>query len=276
MRTSPMLLVAICAALPTQAHEFWIEPASFRPEVRRQVDVALMVGDGFPGEPFSRKPQRTVRFEQTRADPRGAPASEPIAGRVGAHPAGRCAFTEPGNHILIFRSNHAFVELEAEKFESYLREKGLEGIITQRAERNASNKPGREAYSRCAKALVQARGDGPVPSEKPDRAVGLPLEIVALSDVHLPGAATQPLTFQLLHDGKPLASALVLAQRRGDKVHSNTRTDADGRVTLTLEQPGVWLVAAVHMTPAPDNLGADWESLWASLTFELAAAPVRP
>jgi hypothetical protein len=39
----------------------------------------------------------------------------------------------------------------------------------------------------------------------------------------------------------------------------------------------VWLVKAVHMVPAPAGSGADWESIWASLTFKAsridAAAP---
>ena len=46
------------------------------------------------------------------------------------------------------------------------------------------------------------------------------------------------------------------------------RTDAQGRARLRLDRPGVWLVKAVHMIPAPAGAGADWESFWASLTFE--------
>jgi len=38
---------------------------------------------------------------------------------------------------------------------------------------------------------------------------------------------------------------------------------------LGLPRPGVWLVKVVHMVPAPKDTGADWESLWASLTFEI-------
>ena len=47
----------------------------------------------------------------------------------------------------------------------------------------------------------------------------------------------------------------------------------DGQIlettTFDLTPPGVWLVKAVHMVPAPAASGADWESLWASLTFEV-------
>jgi hypothetical protein len=49
----------------------------------------------------------------------------------------------------------------------------------------------------------------------------------------------------------------------------SARTNASGRVAFDLAPAGVWLVKAVHMVPAPPASGADWESLWASLTLEL-------
>jgi len=45
-------------------------------------------------------------------------------------------------------------------------------------------------------------------------------------------------------------------------------TDAAGRVSFTLPQRGVWLIKSVQMIPAPAASGAEWESLWASVTFE--------
>ena len=53
---------------------------------------------------------------------------------------------------------------------------------------------------------------------------------------------------------------------------AQARTDANGLATLRLDRPGEWMVSAVHMTPCPERTIADWESLWASVTFELAAA----
>jgi hypothetical protein len=47
------------------------------------------------------------------------------------------------------------------------------------------------------------------------------------------------------------------------------RSDKEGRVTFRLPRSGMWLVKAVHMIPAPPDTKADWESFWASLTFEL-------
>ena len=47
-----------------------------------------------------------------------------------------------------------------------------------------------------------------------------------------------------------------------------TRTDAQGRVQLSVE-PGQWLVKAVYMKGADAASGADWESVWTALTFEV-------
>ena len=46
------------------------------------------------------------------------------------------------------------------------------------------------------------------------------------------------------------------------------RTDSQGRVSFPLQRAGMWLIKAVHMMAAPAGSGADWESIWASLTFE--------
>jgi uncharacterized GH25 family protein len=46
------------------------------------------------------------------------------------------------------------------------------------------------------------------------------------------------------------------------------RTDSAGRVAFAITKPGLWLIKTVHMIEAPPDSGADWESLWASLTFE--------
>ena len=80
------------------------------------------------------------------------------------------------------------------------------------------------------------------------------------------------LPVRLLYEGKPLAGALVMALQRGRPgAVASVRSDSKGRATLKLDRPGLWLIKAVHMIPAPADAGADWESFWASLTFTLPA-----
>ncbi|HEY8849582.1 MAG TPA: DUF4198 domain-containing protein, partial [Thermoanaerobaculia bacterium] len=73
----------------------------------------------------------------------------------------------------------------------------------------------------------------------------------------------------VLFEGKPVANAFVTAIHRDDPAaRVSARSDASGRVTLSLPRSGVWLVKSVQMIAAPAGSNADWESLWASLTFE--------
>jgi uncharacterized GH25 family protein len=66
---------------------------------------------------------------------------------------------------------------------------------------------------------------------------------------------------------------LVVAINKEDPSAKMTaRTDANGRVRLNLPRSGMWMIKAVHMVSAPPDSGADWESIWASLTFELHPA----
>jgi uncharacterized GH25 family protein len=104
-----------------------------------------------------------------------------------------------------------------------------------------------------------------------DRVLGLRLELIPEKNPYTlaPG---QDLPVRLLYGGAPLVGAKVAAVPKDQPSRQVAqRTDAQGRVRLRLERPGVWLVKAVHMIAAPAGSGADWESFWASLTFALPA-----
>ncbi len=265
LRRAAAVLVAIAllgAAAPARAHDFWIEPSTFRPSAGAVVRVALRVGDAFPGEAVPRSNERIVRFVRcTRKD------EKDVAGVDGGEPAGMMRIDEDGLCVVGYRSTNARVELEAPKFESYLREQGLDEIVRQRKERGESGKPGREQYSRCAKALLlvgEARG------EPADRALGLTLELVAETNPYAlkPG---DEFVVRLLHEGKPVRGALVAAAPRagGREQRRTARSDAEGRVRFRLEKAGFWLISSVRMARVTDASSADWESYWASLTFEV-------
>ena len=254
-------VVLFFAAAPLLAHDFWIEPSTFRPEVGATVGFALRVGEGFHGDPVPRAPGRILRFVLV------SPSREtPVEGVPGHDPAGVARVSEPGIHVVGYRSSSSKVELDAEKFERYLREEGLETIIAARARRGESGKPSREIYSRCAKTLLAAGGAGKTGY---DRELGFTLELVSEKNPYAYRSGG-PFPVRLRYREKPLEGALVVAlNREAPERRLSARTDAEGRVAFALARPGAWLVKAVHMVPAPADSGADWESLWASLTFEV-------
>ncbi len=266
---APMLLRSLSAmlialfAVSLHAHDFWIEPSSFHVEPGASVSLALRVGEQFRGEPVGRNSARIRRFVVS-----GPAGEQVVGGEEGADPAGSVRLVTPGLYLVAYHNSPSSITLEAAKFEPYLEEEGLERIIALRSERGESALPAREIYSRCAKALVLS-GNGPTAGY--DRRLGFPLELVPEADPYASRGGRLPV--RILFQGRPLEGALVVALAKNEPRRKlAVRSDHDGRVAFELGA-GRWLVKAVHMLPAPKGSGADWESLWASLTFELPARP---
>jgi uncharacterized GH25 family protein len=261
-RHSFFFALASLAAAAVSAHDFWIEPSAYRVAKAAHLDVALRVGEGYRGEPVARDPAKIRRFVVV-----GPAGERALDGDAGQDPAGKAEIKGPGLFVIGYHSQPSSITLEAPKFEAYLRVEGLERVIALRAERGQSAAPGRELYSRCAKALVAS---GSADTGQADRRLDLPLELVPEANPYRSGGG--PAAVRLLFRGQPLQGALVVALPKdapGKKLEA--RSDASGRVVLELGAGRTWLVKAVHMVEAPAGSGADWESLWASLTFEIPA-----
>ena len=218
------------------------------------VSAGLRVGQEFIGDPVARETDGIEKFVV-----RDAAGEHDVAGFEGRDPAGLFRVEKAGGAIVGYRSRTKPLEMPPEKFEQYLRDEGLERIIALRAQRGESKKPSREIYSRCAKALLIA-GAGPTAFEKP---LGFRYEIVPLK------LDADTADVKVLYESKPLAGALVVAMHRDDpSLRIRVRSDAAGRASFKLPKRGVWMIKSVQMIAAPPSSNADWESLWASLTFE--------
>lgn len=279
-----LLLGSAAAAPPAAAHEFWLAPSAYHAAAGDTVSVSAFVGTGFRGERRLYSPSRaaafTLRAARTLDLTKVARPGEPVLARFVA--------PDRGGALVTYLSEFAAIALPGDEFDEYLALEGLDGALAaRRAGRRGNPEPGgesavrdsiglepvRERYRRCAKAWVS--GDDSVRALEP---VGLPFEIVPLST---PGRGAS-LALRVDFDGRPLAGALVrawcAALDRDDRptdaaardsigAAAEGRTGADGRVVLTTDKPGEWLVSVVHMIPSRDPGAADWESYWASLTF---------
>lgn len=264
-RLVPLLVLALLARA-VHAHDFWIAPSSFRPQVDTRVSVDLQVGEHWLGEAVARNPERIVLFAARTVDG----AEKPLVGIDGKVPAGFWRPASVGAACLVYRSSFASLSLDAPKFEKYLASEGLEHIQATRAERGQTDRPSRERYARCAKSLVWVGAKAPESDATIDTALGLPLEITVSENPYAlkPGAE---ITVQVTFQGRPLAGVLVgCAPKSAPETEVRKRSDADGRASFTLDRASAWLVRGVHMIACPDPAAADWESYWASVTFEIA------
>ncbi len=251
------VVVGLLLAPGAVAHDFWIEPGSFRPAVGAKVPLRLFVGMDFAGEPTVYLPDTFERYAVIGPD-----GERGISGTLGDDPAGQFTVSRPGPYIVAYRSTRFTVTFDTlAEFEQYLEKEGLERVKTLHAYGAPKGKVIRENYSRSAKSLVIVGK----PGAAADRALGLRLELIAEKNPY----TTSRVPLRLLYEGKPLADALVVAFNKAEPLKKlKARTDKDGRVQLDFNRRGTWLVTSVHMFPAPPKTNADWESVWASLTFE--------
>jgi len=279
MRRVAALAALTLIAPPAGAHEYWLSPSSYRAHRGDTLAIAAYAGTGFRGEgkPFARaRAVRLVLRSRREFD------LAPLAVNGDLTFARWIAEDELGA-VAVYESNFTALELPAAEFDAYLRLEGLDGPLRARQALGAAAGPGRERYARCAKTWIAGRD-----SARLTGAAGLPLELVpvtgpAASGTALPGAR---LAVRVLYRGRPLAGALVRSWNRPlgraaapldpagrDSVGAagEARSGPEGIATLAVDRPGEWLLSVVHMTPSEDRAAADWQSLWASLTFALEA-----
>ncbi len=263
------LLAALClflngTILTAASHDFWIEPSGFKPAPGTLIDVRLLIGNPFAGEPVLRDSNKISKFFILNSK-----EEKSVLGFEGKDPAGYLRLTEPGLHIIGYQSSGEKSVLEAGEFEKYLKQYGLENIRAMRSRQNERQKPGREIFSRCAKSLIFLSGENPQ-SAAFDRHIGLSLEMIPGKNPYLlhPG---EQLPVRLLYNEEPVEGAQIVLSLRGHPEKTKRiRSAKDGMVVLDLPQKGDWLVTVVHMVPAADGINADWESFWGSLSFMIS------
>lgn len=234
------ILAALLTATSALAHDFWLEPSTFRPAAGDIVTIALRVGENFTGDPVPRRPDRIVRFIA-----RDAKGTRDVPGMANEDPAGMVRVE--GATVVGYEGLPTPHVISRAKFEQFLGEEGVTHLVKSPPAGEV-----REQFTRYVKTVL---GEG-AGVEQP---LGFRFELLPDRDLR---------SYRVLFEEKPLAGALVVAIRQDDPAKKlEARTDADGRVTLATDARAVWLVKAVHLVRAPAGSGSVWESLWASVTF---------
>jgi hypothetical protein len=165
------------------------------------------------------------------------------------------------------------IELAAKDFNEYLAHDGVLDVLASRKEKGELEKDARELYSKHVKAIFQV---GRQRSEGFKTKLGYPIEIVPLQNPYQlgKGAVLQVL---VVKDDEPMANQLVYASYAGYHKHGMTgghleavkmRTDQNGVAKIKISATGHWYIRLIHMVPSGKE-GIDYESNWATLTFEI-------
>ena len=259
------MLVSFLAVIPTlAAHDLYILPGAFQVVPGQMLRVAYHNGDAFPE---SEAAPPLTRLTGARLVSRRGSVSVGGLRVEGKEVLGEVVVPKGGSWQLAVSTRPNFIALEAAKFVEYLKEEGLDEVIAWRRTHGEEGRPGRERYSKFAKSVLRdGAGDDFYLT-----ALGLPIEIVLLGDPAKLKAGDKLPVIVLLR-GKPAAGLQVEAARAlGGKAKTSAigRTGADGRIDILIDQAGRWRLHSLRMERCAEPKVADWESLWASVTFEV-------
>ena len=146
-------------------------------------------------------------------------------------------------------------------------------MLEARRREGTADRAAAERYSKHVKPILQV---GKATTDSFDHRFGYPIEIVPLVN---PGtlAAGRSLEFLVLAEGVPVAGQLVYASFDGFHTHDDSgshheaaqlRTDEKGVARVELSRSGRWYLRLIRMLPSVEE-GVDYESNWATLTFEV-------
>lgn len=247
------------------AHEFWLMPSKFRAKVNEPIILTFYVGEDFTGEVWAKKAQRTLNLThylgKTSNDLTDLAIKNDSTDIM-------LSWKEEGTHVLTMESKNSVIALEAQKFNDYLKDDGIDNIYQLREKNGDLDKPSRELYRRCAKTLIQIGSKTDKTFKKP---TGMPLEIIPLQNPYASKIGDK-MTVQVLFNGKPLVDKMIVTWHKTATTKTRQqklRTNAKGEMTFALDQNGQWMVSLVHMIPLVNNPEGNYQSYWGNLTFEL-------
>ena len=230
--------------------------------------MTILVGHGPFRSRWSGALDRVVLLESYGAN--GA-----VDQRAALHPSpdkdADIGFQAPGTYVLGFQSSYAESNLPSIRYNDYIKVEGLTPAISLRERAKATDTPGREIYSRRAKALFNV-GDPTKPQPWVTRPIGLSLEIVPDKNPYKL-KPNEELPVHVLYEGKPLAGALVKLTNlefdvRPIAIHMS---DAQGRASFVVPRTGTWLINVIWTKPITGNPKADFDTTFSSLTFGFGA-----
>ena len=254
--------VLACIFSGANAHEFWIDPEEHLVPVDGQIIAHLRVGEVYEGSSFSYIPQRFHRFQYAFGG-----ETLPVSGTVGDRPA--LTLDAPGDGLVTLihmttDSNLTWDDFA--DFEAFVRHKDAEWALAEHEARGLSSEDVTEVYSRYAKSLV-AVGSG----AGTDIETGLLTEIVALENPFTDDVS-DGVDVRLLFQRQPRGDEQIEIFEKapsGEVEVSLVRTDADGIATIPVQPGHRYMLDAVVLRDGGTT--AQWESLWANLTFAVPA-----
>jgi len=262
-----LVLASLLFSTSLNAHEMWIEPVKYQVAKNDTIYAHEKVGQNFKGNQYSYLSSSYKKLDISLNN-----KMRPVKSRIGDMPAIHEVAEEEGLAILSAVSSVSDISYQTwEKFESFIKSKGLDWVLAKHKERGLPEKGFTEAYQRFPRALVKV-GSG----KGQDKAQGMRLEWVLETNPYTTALTKNGvIKARLLWEGKPLKHTHVGIFNKVDNqlIKTSLTTDENGVIEIPQAKGGEFLVNAVQMIEPSEKVrndtGAVWESLWASVTYKL-------
>jgi uncharacterized GH25 family protein len=252
--------------LPALSHEFWLEPQQYIFSRADEINIRFRVGEDFTGENWRGNREKVSELNLYYAD-----IIDDLSDAITDDQGDSLQFSihEEGTALITLNSTNSLIELEAEKFNAYLLEDGLQNAINYRQQHNETDSMGREMYQRSVKSIVQI---GALKTTLYKKQTKLPVDIIPLSHPYQLKDGDS-LTVKILFKGEPLANTKVRTWHKVPGVVTQTsfKSNENGEIRFPVTTSGEWMVSCVTMIRATDDQQANpaygWQSYWGSVTW---------
>lgn len=260
-----VLVFAVTGAL--QAHDLFLRLDSFFIEPGAQARIRVLNGT------FSKSENSVTRArlrDLTVVGPSGSshPDTTTWAAR-GDTSIFTVATGATGTYVIGASLLPTVITLKAKEFNEYLASDGIPDVLAARRASKQLGEDATEKYAKHVKAIIQV---GTERTTGFDTVLGYPAELVPLNNPYgsRPGGW---LRVRAIVDGKPIANQLIVSggrpPRGGRLPVRSVRTDADGVARIRISDRGQWYVKFIHMAAVAGDPALDYESKWATLTFQV-------
>lgn len=260
------LLLLLAGALFSQADPIditWMKADKFSVQPGEKISVQVTTGRDLEGTPVDLKKDWFVKAEHhtlstvTNIQPQ-------LNNGVKDHLTE--TLTTEGTHAIILRTNPAIIEIDAERFNAYLKEYSVDEVIDLREKKDTSDKSAKVSSSWYSSLILQA-GTRRDDTYKKDGSY--PLEIVPLTNPY-DLKKGDVLRVKILWNDKPLfgARAKVWVRTSSTTIAQPIYTQQDGTIEAPVSGGGIWTITVVKLIPSR-NPEADWQEYQTSLTFGL-------
>jgi uncharacterized GH25 family protein len=263
-----LVVVVVVTSVTVHAHDLFLKLDSYFLPPNSKASVRIFNGT-FQESEAGVSPERFQKISLI-APKLAGPITEAITWRTeGKTTVMEIRTGSAGTYLVGVSTKPREIDLKAADFNDYLEHDGIPDTLSRRRQDNELSRDVRERYSKHVRAVFQI---GQQLTDDYKLPLNYPAEIIPQQNPYSLKVGNT-VTVLCTVDGRPVGNQFVMAgwESNDGKLHSlSTRSGPNGLATVKIEGAGKWFIKMIHMEPVSES-GLNYESKWASLTFEIKA-----